>query len=249
LGSVSNAIKFTDTGSITVTLHQKCDEKLDVMVSDTGIGMTEQEQRSLFRQFSQVSQRRSHHDGSGLGLYITKHIVRLLGGTIQVTSRKNEGTSFSFSIKTNNVAFSSTQSQSADYRNFNQTNIQCHALIVDDNAINTKVLGHFLRLKGVTYDTASSGEEALTMLQDMRIYYYSIIFMDINMKGISGIETTKKIRQREEELGFTKKSVIVCVSGYTRDEYKVCAQNAGMNTYLSKPYTKQDIFAIIDKWC
>jgi signal transduction histidine kinase/CheY-like chemotaxis protein len=250
---VSNAIKFTEHGEITISLEHLSKDFLLVTVSDTGPGMTDNEMESLFQKFSQVGQKKRHQrSGSGLGLWISKQIVTLLGGTFKVESTKGQGSKFSFSVKCDAIdeTFNQQlQSERADTPVESKPK-ETRALIVEDNAVNSKVLGHFLRQKGVDYDIVESGEEALNRLDRMTQDYcpYSMVFMDIHMNGISGIEAAQKIRKREEELGCIDRVTIVCVSGYTRDDYKSMAKRAGMDEYICKPFKKADIYMIIDKW-
>jgi signal transduction histidine kinase len=244
---LSNAIKFTANGGITIRCHYRilCDDKweVEVHVKDTGFGMTQQEIQQLFQPFVQANKTiSSRFGGSGLGLTICKKLVTMMGGTISVKSHQHQGSDFAFTI----IATPALQTELLPIQQRRKspllqpliipTSIHC-ILIVEDNLINQKVLGQHLRQAGYTYRIAANGLEALTLYRE---YTFSLVFMDIEMPVMNGLDATREIRRYEQQHQLNRVP-IVGLSGNARNEQIATALEAGMDSYITKPFHKVTI--------
>lgn len=244
---VSNSLKFTHAGYIKILLKITqatiSDIALQFSVQDTGIGINEAELATLFSKFKQASSSTYlEYGGSGLGLFITKKLVTLMGGHIEVESTKEQGTKFTFyliaqrAIKnkflsdiasphvlehSEPLAITSLQSMDSKY-----------ILIVEDNIINQKVLASFLKKLDCIYKIAKNGAEAVKFATEAQ---FDLVLMDIQMPIMNGIEATIKLRQ----MGFNKP--IIGLSGNAQEQDKDDALTAGMNDYLVKPISQSTI--------
>lgn len=224
---IDNAIKFTDSGSITIKSALN-NSNVVINVIDTGIGISENSLSYIFDEFRQGSEGFSRKfQGSGLGLTITKKFVELLNGTIKVISEENKGTNFilSFPIK----ADMNTEKKDKEKK----------LLIVDDDPISRDLLFRFLR-NDYSVDFACDGLEALSKINEN---IYSLILMDINLgKGMNGIEVTKKIRTKKDYA----QTPIIALTAYAMQGDKEEFINAGCTSYISKPFYKRDLITVIE---
>jgi signal transduction histidine kinase len=245
---VSNAIKFTMKGSVTISLtHQPLSNEyieIQVHVKDTGVGMSQKEICRIFEPFVQANTSiTSNFGGTGLGLAICKKLCELMSGKIGVTSEKGKGSDFYFTI----VAVRAIEPTLSDNRSdvlASDAVIKApsqHVLIVEDNAINQKVLARHLKEAGHQYMIASNGLEALALFREND---YDLVFMDIEMPVMGGLEATREIRVYE---GFKKKNraFIVGLSGNARSEQIDAALEAGMDSYITKPYHRETLLKYI----
>ena len=268
---VSNAIKYTVKGSIDITVRyffSGTDVDIEVSVADTGIGMTNAEQLHLFERFFQANPKASaEYGGSGLGLFITKDLVELMDGEIKVSSKKDVGSIFTFKVKCNvyNVDEKALPNNIPHHTELTKTPLGSELtktplgsgltktplgselksktiLIVEDNIINQEILRKSLELRGYHCHIANNGVEAIELFSK---YRFDLIFMDIEMPVMRGIEATKLIREKEK----TYHVPIICLSGYARDEYRVNALDAGMNDFVSKPFNIENLVSKIKKYC
>jgi len=243
---ISNALKFTDKGSITVTValdqQPNSDPKLCFSVKDTGGGMTPEEKDSLFNRFVQANSNIApKHGGNGLGLSICKELVTIMGGEIKVESTKGVETEFTFWIRTNLLV----QKEQDEIDKANKNHIHrrknsilaefaeksISALVVEDNLINRKLLCNTLKEYCSELQTANNGKEAIEAVQAKKksgSKLYDVIIMDLNMPGMGGLEATETIRA----LGY--KIPIIGLSGNDDEELLEQATKAGMNDYLTK---------------
>jgi PAS domain S-box-containing protein len=260
LNFVSNAIKFTHKGEVNIILKYRIlierQTELHISISDTGIGMTEDEQKELFQKFTQVGARfKRPSGGSGLGLCIAKGYIEAMGGKITVTSKKDNGTTFDIILPCQNP----TAEEKLAYK---QQLIAQHAsekllhaetslhkkrvLIVEDNIVNQTILRRVMEKYHYEYHIAKDGHEALDALNSKQ--YFDIVLMDIQMPNLDGIATTREIRKREQEVSAQKPLPVIGLSAYTNAEDKDNAIEAGMNDYITKPYKSEDILAKILYW-
>lgn len=246
---INNAIKFTEQGGVSVSATQKplngCRSEVIIKVSDTGVGISEQQQQYIFSPFMQAegsTQRR--FGGTGLGLTIVKQIVEHYNGTIEVNSKKEEGATFVVRLKLDNLSTTLDASNSqlsklgsvsnAIIADIPQTFENHKVLIVEDNEINQLVIREQLRDIGLSADLAENGEEAVKFVQDAYETgdIYSIILMDCHMPVMDGLEATKQIRLLE---GDTKRVPIVAVTANVLADDKEKCLNSGMDDFISKP--------------
>lgn len=239
---LSNAIKFTAEGEINVEVksltQQNNEVELSFCVSDTGIGIQAGKLQSIFESFSQAETGTSRKfGGSGLGLSISKKLVELQNGTIEVDSCPGKGTTFTFIIKypvaTHTVA---KQYNAVKQENFNQEGLAGkRILVVEDNEANQKVIYHILNKVGIETDLADNGKSAIKLLEEG--FEYDLIIMDLQMPEMDGFETTTYIR-RNLNLSMP---IIAMTASALRNEKIKCLE-LGMDEYLNKPFVPADLF-------
>lgn len=231
---ISNAIKFTAQGHINITLcsveHDgKC--IINGQVSDSGIGMSDTVQNTLFTPFSQADQSTTRqYGGTGLGLSIVKRLCELMSGSISVSSEFGIGSTFSFTLvlgigETSGHTISDTHNQQQLPDNFK-------VLVVEDNAVNRIVLAQILKKWQVRYEFAFDGEQALARLDQAPNDPYDVILMDCQMPNMDGYQATLAIRQRTSNDKDTH--IIALTANAMSGEAKKCYA-AGMDDYLAKP--------------
>lgn len=250
---MTNAIKFTDYGSITFNANVEHDFSVekDIIVNfsiqDTGIGMSTQEIEQLFERFSQANRRISiKYGGSGLGLSISKKIIELMGGNIRVKSQKSQGTIFYFFIKCSLAVEPEQQltaSENTTIYHISELRYK-KVLIVEDNEINATILYNMLNKTGCHCKIIKNGQEALELFE---INKFHLILMDLEIPIINGQEVTRQIRLKENTHRRRHHTIIIGISGYSRPQIKASAIESGMDDYLTKPYNQKELFDIILK--
>jgi PAS domain S-box-containing protein len=238
---ISNAIKFTDQGYVRVSVRLSSIESDHVMlhfrVSDTGIGIPAEVIPKLFQDFTQASVSTVRtHGGTGLGLSICKKLVALMGGDIGVQSGAEKGSTFWFTLPFPTVETNARLVQSDHDLGIPQLNI----LIAEDNIINQQVIQGILQNLGQTVTIARNGIEALSQIEQNN---FDLVFMDINMPEMDGIEATKKIRASEA----TKELPVVAFTADTMTMSKRDFLDMGFTDVASKPVVKQDIIDILTR--
>jgi signal transduction histidine kinase/ActR/RegA family two-component response regulator len=242
---LSNAIKFTSRGSVTLDIDaNKVEEEVSEIVfsvSDTGIGMCADVLARLFRPFEQgdsgVGRR---FGGTGLGLVISQRIVDALGGQIRVESDVGKGSTFSFTLRmteTNAPALRAPSSPEMVLIDRQSLAI----LVVDDVNVNRTVAKVMLARLGYRADLAENGAAAIEAVAKKK---YDIVLMDLQMPGMSGIETTKAI---VEKLGPNAPTMIA-MSASVFEEDRLACQNAGMRDFIAKPINIEQLNATLTRW-
>jgi PAS domain S-box-containing protein len=239
---LSNAIKFTDHGHVAFMLRvdspQEKSGTVRFTVADTGIGIPQEKQQSIFEAFSQASQDISvRYGGTGLGLTIVKQLVQLMKGEIRVESVLGEGSTFTVTLpfRVSPQKKESLIQRSSGQPTFNK--LEGKVLLVEDNPANQMVAVKTLQMWAVDVDVASDGYQALSKLKESA---YDLVLMDIQMPGIDGFETTRRIRT---EFGGTKSSIpIIAMTASVLYDPEARAINAGMNGYVSKPFELDDLY-------
>jgi len=233
---LSNAVKFTPEGG-TIRLnaflsHEEGDLcTVVVEVSDTGIGITGEQQERLFHAFEQADSRTSRKfGGTGLGLAISRRIVEMMGGEISVTSEPGNGSSFKFSFKAGKGKDSNVSllDPSVNWETMK-------VLAVDDAQEILSYFSDIFRRCGVLCETAASGEEALKKIE--KADGYDIYFIDWKMPEMDGIELTRQIKKRNAD----RKSVVIMISATEWTLIREEAENVGVDKYLMKPLFASDI--------
>lgn len=244
---ISNAIKFTKTGRVKLyTYLESIDENEAIVlftVKDQGVGIPEEKIDTIFEPFTQIDgMMNSELKGSGLGLYISKLLVTKMGGNIKINSVLGTGTTIYFSLpfkkglyENDNIDFIDTKHNKNNF-NLKKSNI----LLVEDN-INNQVLAKFIieKFNGIC-DIAENGEEAL---ENVFRKEYDLILMDLQMPKLNGYETTTILRK---EMAFTN-PIIACSAHASNEERFKCFE-LGMNDYLVKPYSQNDLIEVIKKY-
>jgi len=229
---LGNSIKFTDKGSIKFVIscsHEADVSRLKFTITDTGLGIAPENHEKIFEDFVAISsgdERQSR--GDGLGLSISRKIARQMGGDIIVESNINEGATFTLNLPLKQVAKTDVVELKASdipMENFKKINV----LVVEDSTTNREVLCDMLEGMGHNVSNASNGLESLDQTKKQ---IFDIIFMDINMPIMGGIEATQKIRS---DGGLNSKIYIAGLTAHGSDEFGVEAKEAGMDCYITKP--------------
>ncbi|MFS4449269.1 ATP-binding protein [Maribacter sp. 2307UL18-2] len=233
---VGNALKFTKDGEVRVIAKLLKKEEEDVTlyfeVSDTGIGISEEKQQSIFEGFEQGSiQINREYGGTGLGLTIVKSLLGLFDSRIQLQSELGKGSTFFFELHlkskdslVDDIPFEITE-QDFDFKGL-------HLMIVEDNKINQVITKKMLTKKDITCDIANNGMEAVELAKANK---YDAILMDIHMPGISGEEATIQIRE------FDKETPIIALTAISLDDSLESFYAAGCNDVVTKPF-KPEVF-------
>ena len=250
LNLLSNAIKFTSEGTIEIrTRVQLIDEaecEILFSVKDEGIGITDEQQRKLFKPFSQAEDSTTRkYGGTGLGLAICKRLTELMSGQIGVTSRYGEGSLFWFTVRVQ-VAKTPAAVVVADAEQVASTPVivpkNAQILLVEDNKINQKVALLMLKNLGYPVDVAQNGSDALVSLDSK---HYDLVLMDCMMPEMDGLEATRRLRS----LGGHGATVpVIAMTASAFDDDRVACLTAGMNDFISKPVCEADLGAKISFW-
>lgn len=245
---ISNAIKFTHRGSVTLTCSVWTPEggapELRLAVTDTGIGIPEHKLQAIFDAFSQASQDIAvRYGGTGLGLTIVQQLVALMKGTIIVESSEGIGSTFTVTLPLEQ----STVQRSAAVRSAHSTvryeALNGTVLLVEDNPANQMVAVKTMALWNIDADVAPDGYAALEMLQQKR---YDLVLMDIQMPGMDGFQTTKCIRK---ELPEPVRSIpIIAMTASVLYDPEARAIAGGMNGYISKPFELEDFYTKLSRF-
>ncbi len=237
----ANAVKFTpEGGTVTFVLRERPSTRegyafYDFIISDTGIGMSEEFKSHIFEQFSRErSSTVSRTQGTGLGMSIAKSLTSLMGGEIQVESELGKGTTFTvtyeFKLTTKDNMLGSINEQSLDAK----VNLAGkRVLLVEDNELNTEIALAILETAGFEVETASDGSEAVELMKEKDAGHYDLILMDIQMPIMNGYEATRAIRSLDEA---EKASIpIIAMTANAFEEDKKNAYAAGMDAHITKP--------------
>jgi len=240
---LSNAVKFTHEGGAELTVQYDADHgELELKVSDTGIGMTEEQQQNLFKPFSQGdSSVTKAYGGTGLGLAITKRLVEALGGRIAVTSVAGQGSTFSVALPMRALAGGSylgSEVESEIGGLPRQQTVGARVMIVEDQPDIRRLMEYFIADAGGTVTSCEGGEAALRAVAQ-NPDDFDVILMDIQMPRLDGYQTTRKMRA----LGFSKPIVAVTAGAMADDETKCFA--AGCSDYVSKPIDRAKLLEVI----
>jgi signal transduction histidine kinase/CheY-like chemotaxis protein len=240
---LGNAIKFTTNGTVRLTLKtiEVTAEKVNIYfeIKDTGIGIPSDKKDYIFETFTQAkSDIARKYGGTGLGLAITKKLLKLYGAEINVDSVEGKGTAFSFVINFTKVP-QTVVSAKSELVVFEGKQV----LIVDDNEINILIAKRILAKWGLVIDFASNGYEAIERIAAKR---YDLIFMDIQMPGINGFETTMIIRGMDGE--YFQRLPIVALTASTLNEEEHKFAESGMNDHVLKPFNPSEIKKVLVKF-
>ncbi len=236
---IKNAIKFTENGVIEIGCI-KNDDLLRFYVKDTGTGIPDARKDAIFNRFEQADiEDKQVHEGSGLGLAISKYYVEILGGKIWVESEEERGSTFYFTINHNPVIPEAEDKNVAQNKS-TQIVKNLNVLIVEDDETSSYYLSTILKGFTNNIQIVTNGLEAVETCRGNSIF--DLIFMDIRLPGISGLQSTEKIRK------FNKSVIIIAQTAHALEGDKENAIKAGCNNYISKPIDKDHLFAIIQHY-
>ena len=255
---VSNAIKFSDSGEILVTLEQMHHEAGQAChlfsVHDTGIGMTEEQLAGLFTPFTQADASITRrYGGTGLGLAISQNLVKMMNGEMWVESEPGRGTAFFFTAYFDLPEEAARPVDSANapelqVENFSPLSLaeasggkNSRILLVEDNEINQFVVDELLKGVGYSVDIANNGEEAL---QKIGLDHYDLILMDIHMPVMDGLTATRMIRESKE---FSHLPIIAMTANAMITDKEKSLSN-GLDDHITKPISPEILYSTLDKW-
>lgn len=257
LNLTSNAVKFTEKGSVKVEVALLSADESDgagevnlrFSVADTGIGMSPQQQAALFSAFTQAdSSTTRRYGGTGLGLAISKQLVELMGGYIWAASEQGEGSTFSFVLSFQRQSAEQAATAAANSaeaarplqaaRNLNGVRV----LLVEDNTINQEVAKELLERRGVQVEIAQNGAEALQRVTASGIDYHAVL-MDVHMPVMDGLEATRRIRLNP---AFDQLPIIAMTASALPQDRELCIE-AGMDDQVNKPIDVAELFATLSR--
>ncbi len=248
---LGNAVKFTDSGAVTVDvgcLEKTTDRvRLKLTVADTGVGIPEEQRARMFQAFSQGDTSMTRrYGGTGLGLAICHRLSQLMNGEIGFDSAEGKGSSFWVVFElalVDPMAYTETSPPAPEGRDgaapsrhhkpsrMRKKDDDVHILLVEDNRVNQKVALAILRKLGYSADVATDGEKALDMLAESD---YDVVLMDVQMPGMDGLEATRAIRSDDSGV-FNRDIPIIAMTAHGRREDRNQCIQAGMNDYIPKP--------------
>lgn len=262
---LSNAIKFTADGAVTISLTSHQEPGSDTVmlrfsVSDTGIGISKEAQQHLFEPFSQADRSIARkYGGTGLGLAISKTLVELMGGRIHFHSMPGLSTEFNVELPCKRlpdtvapstvVAPSALAPAATDTRNAAETappltGTMPRVLVADDTEINRDLVRFLLMRRGYQLDEVADGKAALDAVRSQT---YDLVLMDCQMPHMDGLTATRHIREFEREQQRFRVPIIA-LTGNTQAEDKAACLAAGMDDFLSKPFSAPVFLAAVEKW-
>jgi len=237
---VSNAVKFTEQGQILVKVEtiskSPTEVSLRYLVQDTGIGLSEKQVKNLFSAFTQADASTTRrYGGTGLGLVICKHLVEMMNGTIWVESEYGKGSTFGFT-----ATFGIHKGSLKHYFDSSNDFSGFTALVIDDNLVALDCLSSILESIGLTVKRATSGHEALSILNDWnkKDTSFDLVFVDWKMPKMDGIETAHRINQL---ISPAKLPVLIMVTAHKHDDLLPLQKKAGIKTILTKPVSPSTI--------
>jgi signal transduction histidine kinase/CheY-like chemotaxis protein len=239
---VGNAIKFTDKGEVMLYVERQSEREstlaLHFFVSDTGIGIPEEKQQTIFEAFKQAdSSTTRKYGGTGLGLSISAELVKLMGGTMWVESKVGQGSRFHFT-----VVLETKESEPEPLTKEVYKLVDLRILVVDDNASNRRILGEILTNWHMRPTLANSGAEALSVLRNVDSEnIFALVLLDVHMPDMDGFAVAEQIRSNYKQQGI---KVILLTSASMPSDVARCRE-LGISDYLSKPIKQSELFDAI----
>lgn len=236
LNILGNAIKFTETGTVEVSLQWETDaEELQVWVRDTGPGISAEDIQRIFEPFAQVGLARTH-EGTGLGLTISRRLAELMEGRLEVESRPGIGSTFRVFLPFD----PSEPATSLRTPRMKATQVRpgLRVLLAEDNPVNVKVAQMMLSRFQVALTVAKDGQEALDRLGEAP---YDLVLMDLNMPRLDGVAATRQLRAR----GGDAQPWVVAVTAHGFDEHRQACREAGFDDFLTKPLSVEALKEVL----
>jgi two-component system sensor histidine kinase/response regulator len=238
----SNAVKFTRQGGVSIraALLEKAGDEvlLRFSVTDTGIGMSQEQQKKLFQLFSQADSSISRkYGGTGLGLAISKQLAGLMGGSIKVESAPDQGSVFSFILPLTVSKFAAMPSEPPSACDFSKLRGR-KILLAEDNEINQEITASLLRRRGAKVHLAANGLEALEILKQES---FDAVLMDIQMPVMDGCAACREIRKQPQH----KSLPVIALTANAMLSDKEKSRQAGMNNHIGKPFQEEELLATL----
>lgn len=245
---INNALKFTPEGGVEVKIELLEEKKntneipLKFKVIDTGIGISEEGKKRLFKSFSQVdSSTTRKFGGTGLGLAISKSLTNLMHGNIGVESELGKGSVFWFTAR---FGKSQTPEKRSEPNEIHEQSVkELNILLAEDNEINQRVAKYNFEKLGNKVDIANNGEIAIRKFRENK---YDAVFMDVQMPKMDGLEATKRIREYENEKGLKATPIVAMTANVSKSDQQEFIK-CGMDEYISKPFKINQLIEVINK--
>ena len=256
---LTNAVKYTEKGTITMSMGFVVPDDaegfvdLKIAVSDSGIGIKQEDISRLFEQFDRIEEKRNRNiEGTGLGLSITQKLLQMMGSSLQVESTYGNGSRFFFTLRQKVVRWEKLGKYETAYNTIREglhsykekfTAPMANVLVIDDNPMNLMVMKSLLKQTKVNVDCANDGDEGLTMAFDRK---YDIIFFDHMMPNKDGIETLQEMRSRKDDPNADTPAICLTANAVAgaREQYLA----AGFDDYLTKPVDAQKLEDMMEKF-
>lgn len=245
LNIIGNAEKFTEKGSINITVKQQQQQNgfdwIEFKIQDSGSGIAIEHMNTIFHKFKQINTHEHKHKGTGLGLSITKQLIEIQAGTISVSSEQGLGSTFLFVLpyrKSENEFLSTTHNIQTAPKNLKG----CHILVVEDNTMNQKYITSLLNKWEIRYVVASDGRKAVEQAQNQT---FDIILMDIQMPIMDGYEAAFTIRNTKN---LNQQTPIIALTASAMPEQKIKAMETGMNDFVTKPFAPNNLLSILHSY-
>jgi CheY-like chemotaxis protein/anti-sigma regulatory factor (Ser/Thr protein kinase) len=246
---LGNAVKFTQRGSITLTLLRDAQSgRVSAEVQDTGPGIDSSELQHVFEAFRQVGTASTRpFEGTGLGLTIARDIAQAMGGDISMRSSVGVGTCALFTALLPTAAPIEVAKTTDGERALPTTaSATCRVLIAEDDDVNAVIATAYLEHMGVMAERVKDGKQAVRhALRD--VDRPDLVLMDCRMPSMDGMAATREIRAQERSLGLARVPVIA-LTATTSDINRQLCLNAGMDAFMSKPYTKEELGQVLGRW-
>ena len=238
---LSNAVKFTDRGGVSLSANLVCETPetvtIEFSVKDTGIGISTEQQKALFSPFGQLdSSSTRKFGGAGVGLYIAKRLVEMMNGRMDLVSHVDQGSTFSATLIFERGCTARNTGSSAPMIKLTEPIAPAFTkdrkiLIVEDNPVLQRLAIKQLKTLGLEAQATMSGIDGVTLASSGQ---FALVLMDINLPDITGFEATQRIRDYEKQIGIASIPIVAMTAGAMRGD-RQAALDAGMNDYLAKP--------------
>ena len=241
---IGNAIKFTAKGEVAVDCRilENSGQQVSLLftVRDTGIGISQEQQEKLFQRFQQLDGSLTRrYGGTGLGLAISRQLAELLQGEVAVSSEPDAGSEFTFQL-----ALPRGTAVKSDFEQLTEQQYEGRVLVVDDVAANQLLASMTLRRFGLAVDVADDGVAALKQLG---LFHYDLVFMDMQMPEMDGLEATRKLRSGAVQGADSRVTVVAMTANAMEGDKQRCLE-AGMDDYIAKPIDPLALQRILNQW-
>lgn len=244
---LGNAVKFTKTGFVSMSLEHLSDEQYVFVVRDSGVGISPDDQAHIFEAFRQVGSNAVRpFEGTGLGLTIAREVAQAMDGDITCRSATDVGSSFRFTVKLQPATQSPQSTVEAETPAPAVQRGEFQVLLAEDNDLNALIAQAFLEREGVVVERAINGREAVRRTL-REVGRPNLVLMDVLMPGLDGVTATREIRAREQALGLSRVPVIA-MTATASDEDKEACLAAGMDDFLPKPFSAEQLGRIMAFW-
>lgn len=237
---ISNAIKFTEQGSIKFGYELKSNDELLFFVRDTGIGIPKKKQSTIFNRFRQADEMTTRkYGGTGLGLSISKNLVEMMGGEIWIESEERKGSCFFFTLPVEKITKKEHRKRHPK-KEIDYTWKDHRILIVEDDPVSQEYIKEILKSSKASIDITGDGEEGLEHYKEYK--NYSLILLDLQLPGMNGLEIIEQIRKEDNS------TPIIAQTAYAMGRDKEKCLQAGCNEFITKPFNAHTLISIMDNY-